>query len=84
MEEKTVGTVISVKKQWWLKINTKAIRLGAMDGAIFPHIVKIRYTANGREYVKRKWLGARITPPTVGETVAVAYSKDKPSKIIML
>lgn len=84
MEEKTTGTVVSVKKQWWLKVNTKAVRLGTMDGAVFPHIIKIRYTANGIEYIKGKWLGARHTPPAVGETVAIAYSKDKPSKIRLL
>ncbi len=31
----TVGTVISVKRQWWLKINTKPVRKDLFDGAIF-------------------------------------------------
>ena len=37
MDKETIGTVISVKKKWWLKVNAKRVRLHAMDGAIFPH-----------------------------------------------
>ncbi len=53
MEKETTGTVISVSKQWWLKINTKAIRKGPMDGAVFPHIIKAAYKVDGKEYIKR-------------------------------
>ena len=28
MQKRTVGTIVSAKKQWWLKVNTKAIRKG--------------------------------------------------------
>lgn len=38
MEKETMGTVISVIKQWWLKVNRKPARVHAMDGAAFPHI----------------------------------------------
>ena len=41
IESKTVGTILSVKKQWWLKVNTKPIRKHALDGATFPHIVTL-------------------------------------------
>ena len=58
MDKETTGTVISVKKQWWLKINTKSVRLHALDGAIFPHIIKVEYTVDGQTYTKRKWIGA--------------------------
>ena len=37
MEKETMGTVISVTKQWWLKVNRKPARAHAMDGAAFPH-----------------------------------------------
>ena len=40
MDKETIGTVLSVAKQWWLKVNTKLIRMGALDGATFPHIIK--------------------------------------------
>jgi len=33
MEKETTGTVISVTKQWWLKVNRKPVRTHAMDGA---------------------------------------------------
>ena len=36
--KETVGTVTAVKTCYWLKVNTKAVRLGPMDGAKFPHI----------------------------------------------
>ena len=38
MEKETTGTVISVTKQWWLKVNRKPVRTHAMDGAAF-HIL---------------------------------------------
>ncbi len=80
MEKRTIGTVLSVKKQWWLKVNTKAVRIGPLDGAIFPHIVKVKYTADGNEITKNKWLGAGITPPSVNDPVPVVYREDKPTK----
>ena len=52
MDKETTGTVISVKKQWWLKVNAKRVRLHAMDGAMFPHIVKVEYTVDGQTYTK--------------------------------
>ena len=48
----TKGEIISAKKQWWLKIRTKAVRLGPADGAIFPYVVKIKYCAEGKEYLR--------------------------------
>ena len=80
MEKRTVGIVHSVTRQWWLKVNTRAVRFGPLDGARFPHIVKVRYTVEGREIVKRKWLGARFTPPCVGEEIDVIYREDKPTR----
>ncbi|MBO5035713.1 MAG: sugar ABC transporter permease [Clostridia bacterium] len=79
-EKETKGVVLSAKKQWWLKVNTKAMRSGALDGATFPHIVKILYTVDGKEYIGRKWLNARVRCPAVGESVTVSYREDKPSK----
>ena len=45
---RTVGTVTELKKLWWFKINTKCVRKHALDGAFFPHRVKVRYTADVR------------------------------------
>ena len=81
MENKTMGTVLSVKKQWWLKFNTKPIRMGTRDGARFPHIVTVKYTVDGKAFTKRKWLWANVVPPCVNEEVTVIYRADKPTKI---
>lgn len=80
MQKETIGTIVSVKKQWWLKVNTKAFRTSALDGSVFPHIAKVAYTVDGIEYTFRKWYGARAVPPEIGSTVKVSYDKSKPSK----
>lgn len=51
-EKETRGTVIPVAKQWWLKINMKRVRTHALDGAAFPHIIKVKYTVDNKEYTK--------------------------------
>ena len=48
--QETMGTVVSVAKQWWLKVNTKPIRLHGLDGAVFPHVIKVKYTVDGIGY----------------------------------
>ena len=80
MEKETNGEVVSVSKQWWLKVNTKAFRKGPMDGAVFPHIIKVRYNVNGKEYTKRKWVSAGVTVPPVGNQVKVIYEEEAPQK----
>ena len=80
MDKETTGIVISVAKQWWLKVNTKPIRMGALDGATFPHIIKVEYVADGNIYTKRKWIGAGEPVPAVGSEVTVLYCSNKPRK----
>ncbi|MBQ3542667.1 MAG: sugar ABC transporter permease [Oscillospiraceae bacterium] len=80
MEKKVIGTVVSVKKQWWLKVNTKPIRMNTLDGATFPHIIKVSYVVNGTGYFKRKWIRACDQPPAVGTQVTILYDESKPSK----
>ena len=80
MEKKTIGTVISVKKQWWLKVNTKPIRLHAFDGATFPHIITVKFVADGQEYTKKKWVRASQQCPALNATVTVIYREDQPAK----
>ena len=84
MDKETMGTVISVKKQWWLKINTKPVRTHALDGAIFPHIIKVQYTVDGKTYIKRKWIGANCQPPAEGSSVTVLYCGNNPNKANIL
>ena len=80
MDKETMGTVISVATQWWLKINTKPVRKHALDGATFPHIIKVKYTVDGKDYIKRKWIGANSQPPMEGSSVTVLYRSDNPQK----
>lgn len=84
MNQETTGIVISVKKQWWLKINTKPVRKHALDGATFPHIIKVQYTVDGKGYIKRKWIGASYAVPAVGSSVTVRYRGEKPNKAKVL
>jgi len=79
-----MGTVISVAKQWWLKINTKPVRMHPLDGAIFPHIIKVQYTVDGNTYIKRKWIGAGRPVPAVGSSMTVLYCREKPNKAKVL
>lgn len=80
MEKETTGTVISVARQWWLKVNTKPLRMGALDGAVFPHIIQVQYTVNETTYTKRQWIGAGKPVPAVGSKLTVLYCCNKPNK----
>lgn len=80
VDKETKGTVIAVKRQWWLKVNTKPLRTHALDGAVFPHVIKVKYTLNGQEYIRRKWIKAGSAVPGLGSSVTLIYSEDKPSK----
>ena len=84
MDKETIGIVLSVAKQWWLKVNTKPVRLGPLDGATFPHIIKVQYVVDGNIYTKRKWIGADKPVPAVGSEVTVLYCSDKPGKAMIL
>ena len=79
MDQQTTGIVVSVKKQWWLKVNTKAVRLGPLDGAQFPYIVKVSYRVKENEYFKRKWFGAGKEVPSIGSTMTVIYNAETPN-----
>ena len=80
MEKETRGKVTSVAKQWWCKINLKPFRTNAFDGAIFPSIITVQYTVDGKTYLKRKWISAGLMVPDVGSTVKVIYSEKNPKK----
>ena len=84
MDKQTTGTVIAATKQWWMKVNRKPVRMHALDGAVFPYIIKIEYTVDGKAYIKRKWINAGAPVPKVGSNVQVMYHSDKPSKAKIL
>ncbi len=84
MEVTINGTIIKVYKQWWLKINTKAFRLGTLDGALFPHVIKVKYVVNEKEYFKLKWVGPYKKIPTINQNVIVVYKEQNPKKARIL
>ena len=63
-----------------IKVNRKPVRAHAMDGAAFPHTIKVKYTIDGKEYICRKWIGAGNKIPDKGTTIKVTYCEDNPSK----
>ena len=56
----------------------------ALDGAVFPYIIMVQYTVNGREYKKAKWISAGKPVPDIGSTLSVLYCESKPSKARVL
>lgn len=80
MEVETTGTVISVVKQWWLKVNTKSVRLHSSDGAAFPYVIKVKYVVDGKEYICRRWISVGHQVPDKGTVIKVIYRADKPAK----
>lgn len=80
MKAETIGTVVSVSRQWWLKINTKTIRHHALDGTAFPYIIKVAYAVGTKKYIKMKWINPGCPVPAVGSNVQVRYCPEKPSK----
>ena len=84
MDKETIGTVLSVSRQWWLKVNAKPVRMGSLDGATFPHIIKVQYVVDGNTYTKRKWIGAGKAVPDVGSKLTVLYRSGKPTKAKIL
>ena len=84
MNKETTGTVVSVSRQWWLKVNTKVVRMHALDGATFPHIIKIKYTVDGKDYTVRKWIKAGEAVPQPGTRIDLVYAEDKPSRVKLI
>ena len=74
------GRITAVKKCWWLKVNTKAVRMGPLDGAKFPHIAVFTYEVNGRVYEGKRWVSYDDTPPNVGKAINVWHDRQNPQE----
>ena len=61
-------------------IAPKPVRMHALDGATFPHIITVKYSVEGQEYRKKKWIRAGGMPPALNSEVTVMYDESKPSK----
>jgi len=73
-----VGTVTDVKTYRFLKVNTKPVRMGTLDGAAFPHRITFRYSVAGREYRGSRVLAPSTGSPGVGAAITVYYDPDAP------
>lgn len=76
----TKGTIQKVTKCWWIKVNTKPVRMHSLDGSIFPHIMTVTYDVDGVQYKKRKYIGLRVDTIGIFGNVDVYYDKNKPSR----
>lgn len=72
------GVVTKVKTCWWIKVNTKAVRMGPLDGAQFPHVVCFEYKLDGVPYQGSRYLSWSARCPRVGEKITVFADKDAP------
>ena len=73
MEKETIGTVMSVRRLVML-----GLRLPFRD-FICPHIIKVKYTAEGKNYIKRLWVGRDDPVPELGSSVKVIYCVQNPN-----
>lgn len=76
------GTIIKLKKIWWIKINTKAFRKSSLDGATFLYIITVKYTVNDTTYEKNKFVYLGDKEFNDGDRVVVSIKENNPSKII--
>jgi len=76
----TTGKIEKVIKCWWLKVNSKPVRMNGFDGALYPHLITFTYFVNGKKYKKTKYIGLRENLIGIFGTVDVFYDKEKPSR----
>lgn len=74
----TTGVVTEVKRVWWIKVKLKPVMTYSTDGAVFPHTAVIKYTVNGKDYIKKLYIPWRIVPPAKGAEVTVHYNEGRP------
>ena len=77
---KTTGKILKVHKCWWLKVNKSPVRINGLDGTLFPYLMTVSYSVNGKKYKKTKFIGLRENLIGIFGTVDVFYDKDKPSR----
>ena len=76
----TMAEVSEQKTLWFIKINTKAVRSGPMDGATFPGLIYFTYTVEGVDYKGCRLVSPNDRCPIKGERIRVYYSPDEPTK----
>ena len=74
------GRVTDVKKCWWLKVNTKPVRVSGLDGAVFPNIIHFTYEVDGVSYQGSRYVGLHPSFPRKGEALVVYYDEQNPTR----
>ena len=82
--ERIPAVVTEVKTCWWLKINTKPVRAHMWDGALFPHLIRCRYTVGGREYEGRQIISPYAACPKAGDTITLCCRPGQPERFAIL
>ena len=77
---RTTGKILKLHKCWWLKVNKSPVRINGLDGTLFPYLMTVSYSVNGKKYKKTKFIGLRENLIGIFGTVDVFYDKDKPSR----
>lgn len=77
---RTNAIVTSSKPCLWLKINKKAVRMHAIDGAEFTRVIRFSYNVNGTQYKGRRFMLPSSHIPEKGEHITVYYDKNNPAK----
>ena len=78
------GTIIKLKKIWWIKINTKAFRTSPLDGATFPYIITVKYTVNDTTYEKNKFVYLGDKEINIGNKIKIILKENDHSKILKI
>ena len=82
--KETSGIVTEVKTCWWLKVNTKAVRNGALDGAQFHHIIQFTYHVHGQTYTGKRYVNWNKCCPVKDEHITVHYEEASPEKYAVI
>ena len=77
------GTIIKLKKIWWIKINTKAFRTSPLDGATFPYVITVKYTVKDSIYEKSKFVYLGDKEINIGDKLKVVCDVINPKKIVI-
>ena len=77
---KTEGRVMMANPCWWLKVNTKTVRLFSSDGAVFPHIITFEYEVDGKRYTGKHYVSWNTQCPEEGSGIIVYYDRANPAR----
>ncbi len=84
MDKKVLGTVVDIKKQYFFHHASLTAKMRSFDSIVFPYVITVRYTVDGVEYHKKRWVDSRDDIPIMGERVTVLYREDKPARAKVL